>query len=365
MSRSDDTMSTTDQIRNVLEVRDLSVSFPTEDGVIRAVRRVSFDIPLGKTVAIIGESGCGKTVTALALLGIVDLPGKVDGGSAIFRGWQSSYETPLDMLQLDPAGEEIRRVRGRGISMIFQDPVASLTPVYTIGEQIIETLMVHQMAGRKEARRLAVLALESVGIPSPHLRVDSYPHQLSGGMCQRAMIAMAVCGRPRLLIADEPTTALDVTIQAQVLDLLRALQSEYGTSILLITHDLGVAAEMADEVVVMYLGRVVEKGCLESVIGDPKHPYTRALIASLPGPEIERQTPLHTIRGIVPDFMLAPEGCPFRTRCDEEMHICREEPRLLKVDSSHEVACWLHDEDETWLQRGMGPISSVRSISGD
>ncbi len=358
-------MSIMESLCNVLEVRDLSVTFSTEDGIIHAVRRVSFDIPLGKTVAILGESGCGKTVTALALLGLVDFPGKVAGGSAVFQSGQGSGDTPVDLLKLAPAGEAIRRIRGSGISMIFQDPGTSLTPVYTIGEQIIETLMLHQVVGRKEARRLAILALESVGIPSPHLRVNSYPHQLSGGMCQRAMIAMAICCRPRLLIADEPTTALDVTIQAQVLELLRTLQDETGTSILLITHDLGVAAEMADEVVVMYLGRVVEKGSLESVLGNPQHPYSLGLIASLPGPDIPRQSPLPTIRGTVPDFALAPPGCPFRTRCKEEMRICRDEPRLARTGPAHEVACWLYDKEGKKDQSEFNNEIPVRSYPRD
>lgn len=354
-------MFTMETLQNALEVRNLSVSFHTEDGLIRAVRRVSFDIPHGKTLAILGESGCGKTVTALALLGLVDFPGEVTGGQAIFQPSQGTDKTPVDLLNLALDGEAIRRIRGSGISMIFQDPGASLTPVYTIGEQIIETLMLHQAVGRKAARQLAILALESVGIPSPHLRVDSYPHQLSGGMCQRAMIAMAICCRPRLLIADEPTTALDVTIQAQVLELLRTLQSETGTSILLITHDLGVVAEMADDVTVMYLGSVVEKGSLESVLGNPQHPYTLGLIASLPNPEIPRQSHLPTIRGMVPDFAMAPPGCPFRNRCDEEMPICENEPRLMRTGPAHEVACWLFDEDVKKNQSECGIEQSVRS----
>lgn len=334
--------------RHILEIDDLSVSFHTEDGVVAAVRNVSFSVPDGKTVALLGESGCGKTVTASAILHFVDAPGRIESGSVRLRANLDAGNPAawLDLLQLDPNGERIRNVRWNAIAMIFQDPARSMTPAYTVGEQMIEAIRTHRRASRAEARERALHLLEEVGISAPQRRLRDYPHQLSGGMCQRVMIAMALCCEPRLLIADEPTTALDATIQAQVLDLLKTMQEERGTSILLITHDMGVVAEMADEVVVMYLGRVAERGSVRQIFDRPAHPYTRRLFDSVPRPGASSSSRLPGIPGSVPDALHVPEGCPFRGRCSEEMDVCRNAPRLHRVEAGHDVACFLHEEAE-------------------
>lgn len=343
-------ITTTNSNHPILEIRDLSVHFRLEEGIIEAIHHVSLNIPQNKTVAILGESGCGKSVTALSILRLIDPPGRIVRGSILLRSRKYSDGAPVDLIQLDPSGEQIRSIRGNEISMIFQEPINSLTPVYTIGEQILEAVVLHQKVTRKEAREIAIEALRQVGIPAPQRRVDEYPHQLSGGMCQRAMIALALSCHPQLLIADEPTTALDVTIQAQVLDLLKQIQQTKGTAILLITHDLGVVSEMADEVVVMYLGRVVEKGTLEQVFLSPQHPYTRALFQSVPSALIKRSQVLPSIPGTVPDYSQAPKGCAFRSRCTEEMHICQFPPKLLEDPDGHQVACWLYQEDDSDIQ---------------
>lgn len=326
---------------NLLEIDGLTLSFHTDDGEIPAVRDVSFSVPARKTVALLGESGCGKSVTARAIMNFIEAPGRLAAGSVRLRRngeW-------IDLLALDKNSAAMRAVRWKEISMIFQDPMNSLTPAYTIGEQIMEAILLHRPVTPAEARAEAIRLLEEVGVPAPERRVDDYPHQMSGGMCQRVMIAMALSCQPRLIIADEPTTALDVTIQAQVLELLKKTQREHHTSILLITHDMGVVAEMADEVVVMYLGKVVEKGPVRQVFDHPSHPYTRRLFGSIPRPGQNRDTPLPSIPGSVPDHLHIPGGCPFRGRCPEEMRICGRGPRLVSVGPNHQAACWLHTEE--------------------
>jgi oligopeptide/dipeptide ABC transporter ATP-binding protein len=306
------------------------------------VRDVSFSVPARKTVALLGESGCGKSVTGRAIMNFIDAPGRLEAGEIRLRrdgDW-------VNILELDTDSAAMRSIRWKEISMIFQDPMNSLTPAYTVGAQIVEAIRLHRSVSAAEARGIAVNLLNEVGVPAAERRVDDYPHQMSGGMCQRAMIAMALSCNPRLIIADEPTTALDVTIQAQVLELLKKTQREHQTSILLITHDMGVVAEMADEVVVMYLGRIVEKGSVRDVFNHPKHPYTQRLFASVPRPDLDRATPLPSIPGSVPDHLHIPEGCPFRGRCHEEMRICARNPALKAVAPNHEAACWLYEEME-------------------
>ncbi|HDI10865.1 MAG TPA: ABC transporter ATP-binding protein [Candidatus Acetothermia bacterium] len=323
----------------LVEVKDLRTYFFTEDGVVKAVDGVSFAIEPEQTLGVVGESGCGKSVTALSIMGLVPMPpGKIVGGQVIFhRDGQ-----PIELTKLNPKGREYRSIRGKEIAMIFQEPMTSLNPVFTIGYQIMEAIMLHQKVSKKEARQKAIEMLRQVGIPEPEQRVDEYPHQLSGGMRQRAMIAMALSCNPSLLIADEPTTALDVTIQAQVLDLMRDLQKSFHAAIMLITHDLGVVAEMCEEVVVMYLGKVVEHAKVRPIFHEPKHPYTQGLLKSIPSLATKKKR-LEPIKGVVPDPLHAPPGCPFHPRCPHAMDICRREaPPLREVEPEHEVACWLY-----------------------
>lgn len=294
----------------LLSVRHLTTAFHTEAGRLRAVDDVSFEVPKGGTLAVVGESGCGKSVTALSIMRLLPMPpGEIENGEVRFAD--------RDLLKLPEP--EMRKVRGARISMIFQEPMTSLNPVYTVGSQIVEAIRIHKPMSRRAARERAIQMLELVGIPSPSERVDAYPHQLSGGMRQRVMIAMALSCDPALLIADEPTTALDVTIQAQILDLLRRLQSDLSMSILFITHDLGIVAEFAQRVVVMYAGRVVESGGVEQIFSDPRHPYTRGLLASVPPMDASRNAGrprrLPTIEGVVPDLTRLPPGCRFADRC--------------------------------------------------
>ena len=315
----------------LLDIRNLSVEFHTEEGVVRAVDQVSFEIPTGKTVCLVGESGCGKSVSSYALLGLVSPPGRVVEGEAILDG-----ET--DLLKLSE--NDLRSIRGNRISMIFQEPMTSLNPVFTIGDQIIEAILSHQDMDKSSARQIAVSMLKRVKIPAAEQRVDEYPHQLSGGMRQRALIAMALVSEPDLLIADEPTTALDVTIQAQILELLKELQAESGLSVLFITHDLGVVAEIADEVVVMYASRVVEKAPAGELFANPLHPYTRGLFSSLPSLGGSDNGRLKTIEGSVPDPLAFPTGCKFWPRCELAVDGCREiEPELRTLAADHPVAC--------------------------
>ncbi|GAB4306590.1 MAG: ABC transporter ATP-binding protein [Candidatus Bipolaricaulota bacterium] len=325
----------------LVELRDLKTHFYTEDGVVKAVDGVSFSIEREKTLGVVGESGCGKSVTALSIMGLVPMPpGKITAGKILFHRNGHSVE----LTSLNPKGREYRSIRGKEIAMIFQEPMTSLNPVFTIGYQIMEAIRLHQKARKREARAKAIEMLRQVGIPLPEQRVDEYPHQLSGGMRQRAMIAMALSCNPSLLIADEPTTALDVTIQAQVLDLMRDIQRKFRTSILFITHNLGVVAEMCQDVVVMYLGKVVEQAPVGPLFHDPKHPYTQGLLHSIPSLATKKKR-LEPITGVVPDPLDAPPGCPFNPRCPHTMEVCTQEmPPLAEVAPEHEAACWLYKE---------------------
>ena len=320
----------------ILDVKDLRVHFHIEQGIVRAVDGVSFSLERGKTLGIVGESGCGKTITALSLMLLHPQPeGKIEGGNIYY--YYNGNE-PLDIAKLNPFGKQIRDIRGNEITMIFQEPMMSLNPVYTIGNQIMEAILLHQKVDKKKAREIAIESLRRVNISSPKERVDQYPGQLSGGMRQRAMIAMALSCNPAILIADEPTTALDVTIEAQILQLLKDLQKEYGMSIIFITHDLGVIGEVADEVIVMYVGKVVERVNTVELFDNPMHPYTKALFQSRP--EIGKEGRVTSIRGTVPNPYLLPEGCVFEPRCDYAMDICRKKaPNLYDLDG-HCVNCW-------------------------
>ncbi len=324
----------------LIEVKGLKTYFYTEDGVVRAVDGVDFTIEPERTLGVVGESGCGKSVTALSIMGLVQMPpGKIEAGEILFH--QDGKVT--DLTKLNPKGREYRSIRGDQIAMIFQEPMTSLNPVYTIGNQIMEAIILHQHLNKKQAREKAIEMLRAVGIPVPEQRVDEYPHQLSGGMRQRAMIAMALSCNPSLLIADEPTTALDVTIQAQVLDLMNDLRKEFKTAIQFITHDLGVIADMADDVVVMYLGKIVEGSDVREVFHNPKHPYTQGLMNSIPSlvSKKERLTP---IKGVVPDPFDIPAGCGFEPRCPHAMEICKTKvPPLKEVAPGHTAACWLYE----------------------
>jgi oligopeptide/dipeptide ABC transporter ATP-binding protein len=313
----------------LLEVRDLETVFPLERGVARAVDRVSFELDTGRVLGLVGESGCGKSMTALSMMRLVPSAGRVVGGEVRLDG--------RDLLALPVA--EMRRVRGAGLAMIFQEPMTSLNPVFTVGSQIAEAIRCHRRATRREAWRRAVALLAEVGIADPERRAHAYPHQLSGGMRQRAMIAMAISCEPRVLIADEPTTALDVTIQAEILDLLRSLGERRGMALLLITHDLGVVAEQADEVAIMYAGRIVERGPVLDVFDRPCHPYTRALFRSMPGVGGRRER-LEAVPGQVPDLLHLPSGCAFRDRCPEVLGPCAEAvPPLREYGRGHRAAC--------------------------
>lgn len=324
----------------LLEVKNLKTYFYTEAGVVRAVDGLSFSIEAKRTLGIVGESGCGKSLTALSILGLVQRPGKIVGGEILYS---CNRENVLDLSKLNPNGKQMRSIRGNEITMIFQDPMTSLDPVYTIGNQIMETLVLHQHLSKKQARKTAIEMLQEVGIPLPQQRFDEYPHQLSGGMRQRAMIAMALSCNPSLLIADEPTTALDVTIQAQVLDLMIALRAEFKTAIIIITHDLGVVAEIADEVIVMYVGKGVEKSTVSNIFHDPKHPYTQGLMESVPSVTTPSGI-LQAIKGVVPDALNLPPGCRFEPRCPKAMEVCKtNNPSLREVAPNHWVACWLYE----------------------
>lgn len=319
----------------LLEVSQLYTSFFSDKGEIRAVEDVSFGIHPGQTLALVGESGCGKSVTALSIMQLLDYPGKVVSGEIVFKG--------RDLLTL--SNEEIRKIRGKHISMVFQEPMTSLNPVFTIGDQIGEVLEIHTTLSKQEVRKEVIRLLEKVHIPSAEQRIDQYPHEMSGGMKQRVMIAMALACKPDLLIADEPTTALDVTIQAQILELLKELQQEMGMAILLITHNLGVVAQFAQEVIVMYASRIVERANVETLFANPSHPYTRALLRSLPKPGL-RENRLESILGTVPSPLVYPKGCHFWTRCPEVLECCaNEEPPLIEIEPGHESVCWLHQPE--------------------
>jgi oligopeptide/dipeptide ABC transporter ATP-binding protein len=317
--------------RSLLEIRELRTYFASERGEVRAVDGVDLSLERGKTLGIVGESGCGKSVTALSVMGLVPRPpGRIASGEILLDG--------EDLLKAPE--RRMRDLRGDKVSMIFQEPMTSLNPAFPVGDQIAEVLLRHRRISGKEAKEQAIDMLRKVRIPSPELRARDYPHQLSGGMRQRVMIAMALACNPQLLIADEPTTALDVTIQAQILDLMRALRAELGTAIILITHDLGVIAELADDVAVMYAGKVVERCAVDRLFAEPQHPYTVGLLGSIPRPHLEQKR-LSAIEGIVPDAAAFPEGCRFHPRCPFAVDKCRTEiPPLMEVSKNHSAACW-------------------------
>ncbi len=332
----------------VLSVRDLAVSFETEQGRVRAVDGVSFDLPAGGTLGLVGESGCGKSVTALSVMRLLPRPsGRIDAGHVRFDG--------LDLVGL-PA-ERMQDIRGRRISMIFQEPMTALNPVHRIGHQLAEVFQMHfEALPAREVRRRCVQLLERVGIPAPEQRLREYPHQISGGMRQRVMIAMALAAEPDVLIADEPTTALDVTIQAQILALIADLQRSTGMSLVFITHDLGVIAEICDRVVVMYAGRVVESAPVTELFARPCHPYTRGLLASMPRLDLPPKARLTTIRGMVPDLGRMPPGCRFHNRCDETLPHCAEQPpQAVQVAPDHRVCCHRYNGGEESVARETAP----------
>lgn len=323
----------------ILDVHDLKTYFYTEDGIVRAVDGVDFDVRRGEIVALVGESGCGKSVTSFSIMQLVGIPGKIVGGEVLFNG--------QDLLKFDEPA--MREMRGDRLSMIFQQPTSCLNPVFRVGDQISEVLQVHRGTDKKAGWERAIELMRLVGIPEPEKRVHSFPHELSGGMAQRVMIAMALACEPELLIADEPTTALDVTIQAQILDLMRDLQSKLGTSIILITHDMGVVAEMAARVSVMYAGRVVEQAEVNTLFDTPLHPYTRGLLSSIPVMGVVKDR-LDTIPGSVPNLINLPPGCKFAPRClarvEHNLALCTEkEPNLIEHEPGHRVRCWLYEDD--------------------
>jgi oligopeptide/dipeptide ABC transporter ATP-binding protein len=323
----------------LLEVKNLKTRFTTDDGTFFAVDDVSFRLERGQTLGIVGESGCGKSVTSLSIMGLIQAPGKIESGEIFFN----------DKDLLKTSEDDMRRIRGNDIAMIFQEPMTSLNPVYTCGNQVSEAISVHNPKLKKaDVKARAIEMLRKVGIPAPEKRYDEYPHQLSGGMRQRVMIAMAISCNPKLLIADEPTTAMDVTIQAQILDLMRKLQKDFNAGMILITHDLGVVAEMCKDVVVMYAGRVVEYGTIEDIFFRPKHHYTRGLLDSIPHFETgQRLTELKTIKGLVPSLLNLPKGCRFQDRCPAVQNDCRQvEPKLEKMHDNHLAACFHPVPDE-------------------
>ncbi|GGE12675.1 peptide ABC transporter ATP-binding protein [Marinithermofilum abyssi] len=320
---------------SVLEVEGLGVRFRTEEGDVPAVQGASFSVQRGEVLCIVGESGCGKSITSLSVMGLLPDSAKAEG-SIRFDG--------NDLLAMSQ--EEIRQIRGNEVSMIFQEPMTSLNPVFTVGFQVMEPLVIHRKLSKREAYEEAVRLLEQVGIPDPRKRMEQYPHELSGGMRQRVMIAIALSCQPKLLIADEPTTALDVTIQAQILDLILKLKEETGMGVVLITHDMGVVAETADRVVVMYAGKVVEEADAETLFQDPKHPYTKGLLRSMPSVDDETYA-LEPIPGKLPKPGEMPQGCPFHPRCDDAMDRCRvESPRVFTVGPGHTSRCWLGEEEK-------------------
>jgi oligopeptide transport system ATP-binding protein len=320
-------------MEKLLEVKDLAVSFKTYFGEVEAVRGISFHVNKGETVALVGESGCGKSVTANSIMQLLPMP------PAFYKRGQILFEGE-DIVKKDE--KEMQKIRGNKISMIFQDPMTSLNPTMRIGKQIVEGLVKHQKLSAKEAEEKAIEMLNLVSVPQPEKRIKQYPHEFSGGMRQRVMIALAMVSNPKLLIADEPTTALDVTVQAQILDLMKSIQEKLGTSIILITHDLGVVADMCDRVIVMYGGQLMEEGTVYEIFNDPKHPYTRKLLGSVPRLDMSRSETLHSIPGTPPDLYKPPKGCPFYDRCDEAMVICKDHmPGREYHTNTHYSCCWL------------------------
>lgn len=326
----------------LLRVRDLRVSFRLDEGTVRAVDGVSFDVFPGQVVGIVGESGCGKSVTMRAILQLIDPPGRITSGQILY--WRE--DAPIDIARLSPRGRLMRELRGAEIALIPQEPMAAFSPVHTVGMQIVEAIMLHEHRSREEARARTVELFRDVGISMPMRRLDAYSWQLSGGLRQRAMIAMALSCKPRLLIADEPTTAIDVTTQAQILTLLRELQNKYRTAIIFVTHDMGVIAQMANYVVVMYLGRIMEEGPVDDIFYASKHPYTKALLRSIPSLQTQRRTPLPVIAGALPHPFNRPTGCPFHPRCDAVMpeRCASAVPALHELGPRRAVSCFLHSQ---------------------
>ena len=336
-------------VASLLQIKNLAVHFHTREGIVKAVDGISYDLKEGETMGLVGESGCGKTVSSLALMGLIPSPpGRIEGGQVLFEG--------RDLRKLSES--QMRRIRGNRIAMVFQEPMTSLNPALTIGRQLTEVLELHLNMGKHEARTRAVELLQLVDMPDPRRRVKEYPHQLSGGMRQRVMIAMAMSCNPKLLIADEPTTALDVTIQAQIMELMKKVTQEFGTALIIITHNLGLVARYADRVCVMYAGKIVERGSTAELYDNTRHPYTVGLLHSVPrldGPQKEKLTP---IQGASPDLIDLPTGCSFRPRCPYAIERCAvEEPPLisLDLDSEHVSACWLADTLAPMTNRGVAP----------
>ncbi|MGJ0846978.1 oligopeptide transport system ATP-binding protein [Tissierella praeacuta DSM 18095] len=321
-------------MEKLLEVKDLSVSFKTFFGEVEAVRNISFDVGKSQTVAIVGESGCGKSVTANSIMQLLPMPPAFfKNGEILFNG--------TDLLK--KSDKEMQAIRGNEISMVFQDPMTSLNPTMKIGKQIVEGLVKHQKLSKDDAKKKAIEMLNLVAVPQPEKRINQYPHEFSGGMRQRVMIALAMVSTPKLLIADEPTTALDVTVQAQILELMKEIQHKLSMSIILITHDLGIVADMSDKVIVMYAGQILEEGFTDEIFKDPKHPYTKKLLASVPRLDMSRNEPLHSIEGTPPDLYIPPKGCSFYDRCDYAMKICKEYmPEFDSHSGTHKSRCWLN-----------------------
>ena len=333
----------------LLEIKDLKISFPLDEGDVRAVVGVNLRVRPGEVLGVVGESGCGKTVTAQSILRIIPPPGRIESGQILFRPPGSNGKGVIDLARLDPTGSEIRKIRGKDIAMIFQEPMSSFSPVHTIGSHIVEAILLHQDVSKTKAREMTIELLRLVGISGAEQRVDNYPHQFSGGMRQRAMIAMALSCNPSLLIADEPTTALDVTIQAQILALMRGLQKRLGMAVMFITHNLGVIAQIADTVAIMYLGQVVEYGPVREILRNPKHPYTVDLLRAVPRLGKTAGQRLVAIEGSIPGPFQRPSGCPFHPRCSRmmpgrcEVHV----PAITQLDDQHSVRCLLYEPEKS------------------
>jgi len=333
-------------MENLLEVRDLKVSFQTFFGEVEAVRGISYNLEKGKTLAIVGESGCGKSVSANAIMQLLPKPPVLyKGGEIVFKGENL----------LEKSEKEMTNIRGNEISMVFQDPMTSLNPTMKVGKQIVEGLKRHKKISNSEARQIAIEMLKKVSVPQAEKRIDQYPHEFSGGMRQRVMIAIAMAVRPDLLIADEPTTALDVTVQAQILDLMKEIQKKEGNSIIIITHDLGVVADMADDIIVMYAGQIVEEGSVDEIFNNPSHPYTRKLLAAVPKPDMNKNQALNAIEGTPPDLYKPPLGCAFFDRCDEAMVVCEKNmPDFYKVKGFHCSRCFKNHPSYTEMRQTNG-----------
>ena len=337
---------------NLLEAKNLKVHFFTDEGVVKAVDGVDLAVERGKTLCLVGESGCGKSVACRSFLGIVQPPGRIVEGDILFYG--ANGKEPVNIAKMNLKGREIRAIRGKEISMIFQEPMTSLSPMYTCGNQIMENILLHTGMSKQEARERTVDLLAQVKIPKPERLVDEYPFRLSGGMRQRAMIAMAISNNPTMLIADEPTTALDVTTQAQILDLMLELQYKYGMVLLFITHDLGVVAEIADDVAVMYLGKIVERADADTVFNNPQHPYTQTLLRSIPKIAMKREE-LDPIKGMVPSPFRRPNGCTFHPRCPKAIEACRRiVPSVTHLTDTHTVRCLLYEDLDSMQEQNNG-----------